>query len=74
MIQCVSEASTKAAGFREDLFSCRLIQSEDQFLMLERCEESHVVLVIDHNDGERGPQEFQGPNACFGIELLTTNP
>ncbi len=55
MIQRLSEASTKATGFREDLFSCKLIQSEDQFLMLERCEESHVVLVIDHNDGERGP-------------------
>ena len=54
MIQCVSEASTKATGFSEDLFSCRLIESKDQFLMFKGCEESHVICVIDNNDGQRG--------------------
>jgi hypothetical protein len=55
MIECVSETSTKATGFGEDLFSCRLIESKDQFLMLKGCEESHIILIIDHNDGQRGP-------------------
>ena len=55
MIQCVSETSTKATGFSEDLFSCKLIEGKNQFLMLKRCEESHVILVINHNNGQRGP-------------------
>ena len=49
MIQGMSETSTKATGFNEDLFSCRLIKSQDQFLMFKRGKESQVILVIDHN-------------------------
>ena len=54
MIKRMSEASAEAAGFGEDLFSCRLTEGEDQFLMLKRCEKGHVILVIDDNDGQRG--------------------
>ena len=74
MLQCVSEASAKATGLSEDLLSCKLIEGKNQFLMLKRREESHVILVIDHNNGERGPQEFQDTSSCFGIELLATDP
>ena len=74
MLQCVSEASAKATGLSEDLLSCKLIEGKNQFLMLKRREESHVILVIDHNNGERGPQEFQDTSSCFGIKLLTSDP
>ncbi len=55
MLKRMSETSTKATSFSEDLFPCRLIKSQDQFLMFKRGEESHVILIIDYNDGQRGP-------------------
>ncbi len=54
MIKRMSQASAETAGFGQDLFPCRLTEGEDQFLMLKRCEEGHVILVIDDNDGKRG--------------------
>ena len=74
MIKRMSQASPEAAGFSQDLFSCRLIEGKDQFLMLKGCEKGHVILIIDHNDGQRGTQEFQGTGPRFGVELLTTDP
>ncbi len=74
MIQGVSQASAKATGFGEDLFSCQLIEGQDQFLMFQGGEESHIVLVIDHNDGQCGPQQFQDSSSRSGIEFLTTDP
>ena len=74
MIKRMSQASAEAAGFGEDLFSCRLTEGEDQFLMLERCEEGHIILVIDDYDRKRGAQEFQGAGTSFGVELLAIDP
>ena len=51
MLQCVSEAFSKATGLGEDLLSCKLIEGKNQFLMLKRREKGHVILVIDHNNG-----------------------
>ena len=74
MLQRVREASAKAPGLSEDLLSCKLLEGKNQFLMLKRREEGHVILVIDHNHAERGPQELQDTSSCFGIKLLTSDP
>ena len=74
MIKRMSQASPEAAGFGQNLFSCRLVKGKDQFLMLKRCEEGHVILVIDEDDRKRGAQEFQGAGLSFRVELLTTDP
>ena len=50
MIKRMSQASPEAAGFSQDLFSRRLIQGKDQFLMLKWCEKGHVILIIDDDD------------------------
>ena len=54
MIKRMSQASPEAAGFSQDLFSRRLIEGKDQFLMLKWREKGHVILIIDNNDGQRG--------------------
>jgi hypothetical protein len=54
VIKGVSQASPEAAGFRQDLFSCRLIEGKDQFLMLKGCQESHVILIIKDDDRQGG--------------------
>ena len=74
MIKRMSQASPEAAGFSQDLFSCRLIEGKDQFLMLKRCKEGHVILIINDDDRKCGAQEFQGAGPSFGVELLTTDP
>ena len=53
MLKGMSQASPEAARFSQDLFSCSLMEGEDQLLMLKRCEESHVILIVDHNNGQR---------------------
>jgi len=52
VVERVSQASPQTAGFGEDLFSCRLAESENQFLMLKGSEEGHVILIIDNDDGQ----------------------
>jgi hypothetical protein len=47
MLKSMSQASPEAAGFGQDLFSCKLLEGQNQFLMFKRGEESHVILVID---------------------------
>ncbi len=74
MIELMGQAAAQATGFGEDFFSCGFTEGEDQFLMLQGCEEGHVVLVIDHNDRKRGPQEFQGTGTSFGVEFLAADP
>ena len=74
MLKRMSQASPEATGFGQDLFSCRLIEGQDQFLMLKRCEEGHVILIIEDDDRQRGPQEIQGSGPSFGIEFLATHP
>ena len=54
VIKRMSQTSPEAAGFSQDLFSCRLIEGKDQFLMLKRCKEGHVILIIDDDDRKRG--------------------
>jgi len=39
-------------GFGEDLFTGGLAQREDEFLVLQRREKGHIVLVIDDHDGQ----------------------
>ena len=73
MIQRMSQASAEATGFGEDFLPSGLAQGEDQFLMLERCEEGHVILVIDDDDRKRGAQEVQGAATSFGVEILATD-
>ena len=73
MLKGMSQASPKATGFGQDLFSCKLLEGKDQFLMFKRCEESHVILVIDHNHRQRGPQEFQDTGPRFRVEFLTAD-
>ena len=74
MLKRMSQASPEATGFGQDLFSCRLIEGQDQFLMLKRCEEGHVILIIDDDDRKRGAQEVQGAGLRFWVELLATDP
>ena len=74
MLKGMSQASPEATGFGQDLFSCRLIKGQDQFLMLKRCEEGHVILIIDNDDRQCGAQEVQGTGSSFGVEFLTTDP
>lgn len=57
MIERMSQASAEAAGFGEDFLPSGVAQGEDQFLMLERCEEGHIILVIDDDERKRGAQE-----------------
>ena len=54
MLKRMSQASPEAASFGQDLFSCRLTEGENQFLMLKRCEKGHVILIIDDDDRKRG--------------------
>ena len=74
MIQRMSQASPEAAGFGQDLFSCRLLEGQDQFLMLKWCKEGHVVLVIENDDRQRGTQQVQDAGPSFGVEFLPTHP
>jgi hypothetical protein len=54
MIELMGEATAQAAGFGEDFFTGGLAKSEDEFLVLQRREKGHIVLVIDDNDGKGG--------------------
>ena len=74
MIKRLSQASPEAAGFSQDLFSRRLMEGKDQFLMLKGCEKGHVILIIEDDDRQRGPQEVQGAGLSFWAKLLTTHP
>ena len=74
LLKRMSQASPEAAGFGQDLFPCRLIKGQDQFLMLKRCEEGHVIFIIENDDRQRGTQEVQGAGPSFGVELLPTHP
>ena len=53
MIERMSQTAPETAGFSQDLFSCRLTEGQDQFLMLKGCEEGHVSLVIDDDHAQR---------------------
>ena len=74
MLKRMSQASPEATRFGQDLFSCRLTEGQDQFLMLKRCEKGHVILIIEEDDRQRGTQEVQGAGPSFGVELLATHP
>ena len=63
MIELMGEAAAQVAGFAEDLFAGGLAKSEDEFLVLQRREKGHIVLVIDDNDRKGGAQKFQGAGA-----------
>ena len=67
LIELMSETAAQAAGFGEDLFTSGLAQREDEFLVLQRREKGHIVLVIDDNDGQGGAQKFQGAGRRFGV-------
>ena len=67
MIELMGQAAAQAAGFGEDLFAGWFAESEDEFLVLQRREKGHIVLVIDDNDRKGGAQEFQGTGASFGV-------
>jgi hypothetical protein len=51
-----------------------VVAGQNQFLMLKRCEEGHVILIIEDDDRQCGAQEFQGTGPSFGVELLATDP
>jgi hypothetical protein len=74
MIQGVRQGSAKATGFSEDLFSCILVQGQDQFQMLPGSEESYIILIIDHNHRRRGPQQFEDAGSCSRIKFLSADP
>ena len=50
-----SEVDGEPASFGEYFLEWGLAEGEQHFLVLERVQESDVVLMIDNNDGEDGP-------------------
>ena len=74
MIELMGQAAAQAAGFGEDFFAGWLAEREDEFLVLQRREKGHIVLVIDDNDGQGGAQKFQGAGTRFGVEGFAADP
>jgi hypothetical protein len=44
MIRLISQAAAQAAGFGEVFFRTAVLEREKEFLMLQRCEKSHIFL------------------------------
>ena len=54
-LELLSKPAAKLACFSENFFTGRLRKSEHHFLIFERVQKGHVVLIVDDNDGEDGP-------------------
>lgn len=55
ILKLMGEPATEPASFGEYFLTCGLAEGEQHFLVLERVQESDVLLMIDNNDGEDGP-------------------
>ncbi len=70
ILQLTGKSTAKLAGFSENSLASGFGKGENHLLVLERVQESDVVLIIDDNDGEDGPEQFQNARWGFRIELL----
>ena len=50
------ESAAQLAGFSEYFLSSGFGKREHHFLVFQRVQESDVVLIIDDDNGENGPQ------------------
>jgi len=73
MIELVSQTATQLLRFGQYFPASRFAERQQQLLVVQRTQPRNIVLVVDQNHRQRGPQLRQGMRTASRTQFWATD-